>query len=95
MFARVSTFQGSPDQVDEGLRLWREGIGTVTAERGFVRAYLLVDRQSGKTVTISLWATEADLRASEATAARLRSQAPGVTATPSEEVYEVIEEAGA
>lgn len=49
---------------------------------GFVRAYLLVDRDSGKTLSVTVWETEEAMRASEEAAARLRSQVTdGIGAT--------------
>ena len=75
MFARVSTFQGPPDQTAEGIRLAREQI--LPAARlmdGFKGIYLLYDRESGKSLSVTLWETEADMQASEEAASRVRAQ---------------------
>jgi heme-degrading monooxygenase HmoA len=75
MFARVSTFQGPPDQTAEGIRVAREQI--LPAARlmdGFKGIYLLYDRESGKSLSLTLWETEADMRASEEAANRVRAQ---------------------
>ena len=75
MFARVSTFQGPPDQTAEGIRVAREQI--LPAARlmdGFKGIYLLYDRESGKSLSITLWETEADMRASEEAASRVRAE---------------------
>jgi heme-degrading monooxygenase HmoA len=75
MFARVSTFQGPPDQTAEGIRVAREQI--LPAARlmdGFKGIYLLYDRESGKSLSITLWETEADMRASEEAASRIRTE---------------------
>ncbi len=59
MFARVSTFQGPPDQTAEGIRVAREQI--LPAARlmdGFKGIYLLYDRESGKSLSLTLWETE-------------------------------------
>ncbi len=75
MFARVSTFQGPPDQTAEGIRVAREQI--LPAARlmdGFRGIYLLYDRESGKSLSLTLWETEADMHASEEAANRVRAQ---------------------
>jgi heme-degrading monooxygenase HmoA len=75
MFARVSTFQGPTDQTAEGIRLAREQI--LPAARlmdGFKGIYLLFDRESGKSLSITLWESEEDMSASEEAASRVRSQ---------------------
>ena len=75
MFARVSTFQGPPDQTAEGIRLAREQI--LPAARlmdGFKGIYLLFDRESGKSLSVTLWETEADMQASEEAAGKVRAQ---------------------
>ena len=75
MFARVSTFQGPPAQTAEGIRVAREQI--LPAARlmdGFRGIYLLFDRESGKSLSITLWETEADMRASEEAASRIRTE---------------------
>ena len=75
MFARVSTFQGPPDQTAEGIRVAREQI--LPAARlmdGFRGIYLLYDRESGKSLSITLWETETDMQASEEAASRVRAE---------------------
>jgi len=61
-------------------------------QRGVRGFYLLVDREIGKLMTISLWQTREDAQAVEARASRVRSEitpAIGVAGTPVVEVYEV------
>ena len=75
MFARVSTFQGPPDQTAEGIRLAREQI--LPAARlmdGFKGIYLLYDRESGKSLSVTLWESEADMQACEEAASHVRAQ---------------------
>jgi heme-degrading monooxygenase HmoA len=75
MFARVSTFQGPPDQTAEGIRVAREQILPVARlQDGFKGIYLLFDRESGRSLSITLWKTEEDMRASEEAALRARAQ---------------------
>jgi heme-degrading monooxygenase HmoA len=75
LFARVSTFQGPPDQTSEGIRVAREHIlPAARLQDGFVGIYLLYDRESGRSLAITLWKTEADMRASEEAALRARTE---------------------
>ena len=78
MFASVSTFQGPPDQIDQGVRYTQENIMPALQEvKGFEGVYLLIDRQSGKVLTIMLWESEEAMRASEEEANQLRSEHRG------------------
>jgi heme-degrading monooxygenase HmoA len=92
MFARVSTFQGPPDQTAEGIRVAREQIlPAARLMEGFRGIYLLFDRESGKSLSMTLWETEADMRVSEEAANRARresAEASGETVV-SVERYEV------
>lgn len=75
VFARVSTFQGPPDQTAEGIRVAREQILPVARlHDGFEGIYILFDRETGKSITITLWESEEDMRASEEAANRARSE---------------------
>ncbi len=92
MFARVSTYQGDPAQIDQGLDYARENIlPRVKQVDGFEGVYYLVDRQSGKALTITLWKSEEALRASEEEANRLRSESAESASATIENVerYEV------
>jgi heme-degrading monooxygenase HmoA len=77
MFASVSAYQGPPDQIDDGLRYAQENIvPSLQVVEGFEGVYLLVDRQSGKVLTMTLWESEEALLASEE-ATQLRSEHRG------------------
>jgi hypothetical protein len=89
MFARLGIFQGAPERLDAALRWAREQTLPDLARRpGFKVLYVLVDRQTGKGVGISLWETEAALHASEGIARPHR----GVEGRTQQElaVYEVV-----
>ncbi len=80
MFARVSTFQGPPDQTAEGIRVAREQILPVARlQDGFKGIYLLFDHESGRSLSITLWETEEDMRASEEAALRARTESAEAT----------------
>ena len=83
MHARMSILEGSPEQIDEGLRHVREEIlPQISQQDGFKGIIALADRQTGKTLGITFWESEEALRASEEAADRLRgdsAQAMGDT----------------
>src|SRR3990172_5901796 len=93
MFARVSTIQGKPQQVEDGIRQYREQVMPAAKKTaGFKGAYFLVDRKSGKEVSITLWDTEKNMQASTKAADQLRAQASQTVAAskpPTVEIYEV------
>jgi heme-degrading monooxygenase HmoA len=95
MFARVSTYEGTPGQ-EEAVRQAVEGMGgQVRAMAGFQRAYFLVDRSSGKGMSITLWESEQAMQSSASAVTPLRSQltqALGATGQPTVSSYEVISE---
>jgi heme-degrading monooxygenase HmoA len=76
VFARVSTFTGTSDEVDEAIRQAREDlVPRLEQLDGFRGGYVLVDRQNGKTLAVTLWESEEAMRASEEEANTLRSEA--------------------
>jgi hypothetical protein len=65
MYARVTYVNAPIEKVEEGLALWRENVLPVTKSReGFRGVLSMVDRESGKAVSITLWDMEKDLMAS-------------------------------
>jgi heme-degrading monooxygenase HmoA len=75
MFARVATYQGPPELIDEGIRIGKKQILPQARQLdGFKGVYFLVERQSGKHLTITLWESEEAIRASEQAANRLCSE---------------------
>jgi hypothetical protein len=90
MYARVATFEGGEpaglqegiDQINEqGQSGPPEGVPAV----GFL---LLVDRAAGKMIAISLFETEADMTAGDATLSEM-SPPPGMGSRTSLETFEV------
>lgn len=74
MWARVSTYQLPADNVDAAVARFNQALGDVK-EPGLERAELLVDRSSGKALTITVWDSEETLQASVEAANQLRSSA--------------------
>jgi len=89
MFARVSTYSAA----DTGKLL--EGFESVTQPLeqmdGFSHAYFLVDRASGKAMSLTVWESEEALSASVARADELRQQGAqtGSGSIESVEHYEI------
>ncbi|MDQ3910311.1 MAG: hypothetical protein M3305_00680 [Actinomycetota bacterium] len=71
----MSTFQGSVDQAVEGIKVAREQILPVARlQDGFKGLFILYDRESGRSLSITLWETEEDMHASEEAASRARAE---------------------
>lgn len=91
MFARVGRIQGQPEQLDAAVSYLDQQI--IGGERGFKRAYALIDRQSGKLMTLTLWETDPDVRATADLALGILQEAArraGASAEPMVETYEVV-----
>lgn len=74
MFARVTDITAPADQLDAGIAGFTEQVlPAARGMQGFVRAYLLVDRESGRALSVTVWETEEAMRASEEAANQLRS----------------------
>jgi heme-degrading monooxygenase HmoA len=97
MHARVSFYEGVAQQdVDAAVRAFENAVGSVQEMDGNKGATLLVDRASGKAITITYWDTEEQLRSSAEQADRIRKQAAdaGGLSIRSVESYEVVLEVG-
>ena len=93
MFARVSTFEGPPERVDELVHTAVEKVlPQLRRFSGFNGILTLADRQSGKVLTVLLWESEEAMRASEEASywyRRFSAEAAGDKVT-SVERYEVV-----
>ena len=75
MHARMSTLEGPPDRMDEGLRHVREQVLPLLHQQdGFKGFVALGDRQSGKLIGVSFWESEQAMQASEEVGNRTRSE---------------------
>jgi heme-degrading monooxygenase HmoA len=72
MHARVSMYEGDVDAFVDG---FEQQADLVRGLDGFVRAYLLVDRDADRAIVVALWGSEAALAASAERAAHLRQEA--------------------
>lgn len=93
MFARIGTWQGSADEVEQWISRAREHVKpSLRQDAGLAAAYWLVDRAAGKGLIVTLWESEEAMRASEE--ARLRRQADTAAATGARvttDRYEVVD----
>jgi heme-degrading monooxygenase HmoA len=91
--ARLSYLEGSTDTIEAGVKSFREQVVPRVRDNGGKAAYLLIDRETGKAIGVTLWESEEALRASEEIANALRAQAAEemhATAAPKVERYEVV-----
>ncbi|MBA3728072.1 MAG: hypothetical protein H0W94_02490 [Actinobacteria bacterium] len=93
MYARHVVIHGSPDKIDDGIRSVREKVLPALREcAGFKGQLLLVDRNSGEAIGISLWDTEENMRASEEKVRATRQQAADeveASSAPDVSLYEL------
>ena len=67
MNARIVLGQIQIDKRDEAIGVYKESIVTAAKEQnGYKNAFLLTDSATGKFISITLWETEADMTAGEA-----------------------------
>lgn len=95
MYARVITVQYQPGKLDKGEQLYRESVlPDARRQRGFQGIMGLVDRSTGKAISISLWQSEADMQASapdSAYAQAVLAQFASLwVSAPTIETYEVV-----
>ncbi|MEU9701935.1 hypothetical protein [Streptomyces sp. NPDC047981] len=75
MYARLSTYQGSPVPLEGDLAARSETIVKLVENLpGFRGAYYLVERETGEARSLTLWEDEAAMVASEEEAARVRAE---------------------
>ena len=61
MFARLISAQVGSDKLDEGIMIWKEKDMPLTESvKGYRGAYLLIDRETGKVISMTLWESEED-----------------------------------
>jgi heme-degrading monooxygenase HmoA len=97
MYARVTTTHMSPAKTDEAIQLWRDSVmPAAKRQKGFKSARLLVDRKTGKGLSVVMWETSADALATGESSAYLKEQlakfASLFTAPPAVEQFEVAVE---
>jgi hypothetical protein len=65
MWARVATYEIPVDEIDERVRAFQTSMTALRGMDGAAAGYLLLDRASGKALTMTLWESDEALAASE------------------------------
>ena len=93
MYAKVVKFKVKPGMKDEVVRLFQEFVVPgAEKQKGFKAGMLLTDPNTDEAMSVAIWETEADIKASEASGyyqewvARLRD---AFASPPVRELYEV------
>ena len=74
MHARMSTLEGSPNELDEGLHDIKEHVLPILQQQdGFKGFIALGNRQSGELIGITFWGSEQAMQASEEVGESTRS----------------------
>src|ERR1700738_505519 len=75
MFVRMTRVETAPDHLEEASKIWEQQVMPATRPlAGFAGAILLADRSTGQGLSVTYWADEAALRASDAGADARRAQ---------------------
>ena len=75
MYARATTYRGVPEDVEEAIVHWEDGVPSIREFSGSRGAFLLVDRSAGTGIGVTLWENAEAMQASRDRAAELRRQA--------------------
>lgn len=92
MYARVSRYEVPIQRLDDDIRGADDTQRKVAEIPGSLGLYYLVDRDSGRTMSITLWESEQLMRESEASADNLRNKTTSASSAriTSIERYEVV-----
>jgi heme-degrading monooxygenase HmoA len=77
MLARVARYEVPSDRIDDAVESFGQAATEVEHLEGFAGGYLFVDHEDGRTMTLTLWETQAALENSEREAGKLRREAAG------------------
>jgi heme-degrading monooxygenase HmoA len=93
MFVRVMTTTLKPDLIDEAAREWRDHIEPFKTN-GLQKAYMLVDRATGKYLSITIWPSEEVQRRNAASPSQIAGRDTMTRkyfeAAPQPAVYELV-----
>jgi heme-degrading monooxygenase HmoA len=93
MHARVTSVSVQPDKVDETIRIYEASIKpAIMSQKGAQRVYLMINRASGKGISVTIWESEADGVAYESTGSyreQVAKVASFFSAPPSLETYDI------
>jgi heme-degrading monooxygenase HmoA len=93
MHARVADLRVRPGDTEERVRIYRDSVMPAAKQQpGFGGAMLLTDPETGIGISVTMWKTEADREAGEASGyyrEQIRKFADLLTETPVRKHYEV------
>ena len=93
MYARVTTFEGDPERLEEGARIFREQVVPWLRDAtGFRGVIVMVDRANERALGLSFWTTQEAATDAYGSGATLRDEVAasvGTTMT-GEELFEVV-----
>ncbi len=92
MYARLVTVQIQPGKMDEMLSIYRDSVVPAAKEQKFKGIFLLTNTDTNKGISITLWETEADMKAGEASGylnEQIAKLAHAFAGPPTTERYEV------
>jgi heme-degrading monooxygenase HmoA len=97
MLARVARYEVPQDKIDDAVAAFGEAGAQIENLDGFAGGYVLIDREDGRTMTVTLWDNPAAMENSEGTAGRVRRQAAQTAggSVLSVEKFEVAQELAA
>ena len=94
MYARVTTVYIRQELIDKAVAIYRDSIiPAARKQKGFISGSLLVDRENGKGLAITLWEKEEDILSNEANhyyQEQLLKVMVTFTKDPMREAYEVV-----
>lgn len=92
MYARVSRYEVPKEKLEGDIKGTAETVKKVDVLPGELGVYYLVDRESGKTMSITLWESEQAMRDSESAASKLRQKTSSASSAKivAIERYEVV-----
>ena len=92
MLARIARYTVDPERCEEAVEAFTEAAREIAEERGLEQGYLFVDSESGAIVTVTVWADQTTMDASEVHAATLRRRAIGAVEgdVQSVQVFDIV-----
>jgi heme-degrading monooxygenase HmoA len=92
-FARINTLDAKPDQIDAAIATYKAEVGPLLKSLpGFRSVVMSVNRETGRVVVGSVWASEQERDASEARVAELRKKTATTAGAPRADVelFEIV-----
>ncbi len=97
MFARITTMELRTDNIDKVIKIFKESVvPAAQSQKGFVKIYFFLNRETGKGHSIALWENQEDAVANEKSLyyqEQLVKFLPFYKSDPVKEGFEVIVDA--